>query len=83
MLAADPSQSQRIGRERLKGRLDTVEKRITELLNDPDFETPGREKRGNFYRLLGAYRGSSEALLDFAERGAKVDWTPWYEERFA
>ena len=41
------------------------------------------EYQGNFYRLLGAYRGSSEALLDFAQLCDKVDWTPWFEERFA
>jgi hypothetical protein len=37
----------------------------------------------NFYRLLGAYRSTSEALLDFAQQAARVDWNPWYQERFA
>ncbi len=37
----------------------------------------------NIYRLLGAYRGTSLALLDFANVAGNVDWTPWHEERFA
>lgn len=36
----------------------------------------------NFYRLLGAYRGVSEALIDYAGSTAAIDWSSWSEERF-
>ena len=55
---------------------------MKDLLNEATGEELQPEYRGNFYRLLGAYRGSSEALLDFARSCDKVDWIPWYEERF-
>jgi len=36
----------------------------------------------NFYRLLGAWRGVSEALVAYAGNTKPVKWTPWHEERF-
>jgi hypothetical protein len=83
MLSRDPSRTQRVRRARLKEQLDSIEKRVEQVLKEQGSSISSEEYRGNFYRLLGAYRGSSEALLDFAELGAKVDWDPWYEERFA
>ena len=42
-----------------------------------------REEDGvNFYRLLGAYRGVSEALFSYAGCAAVVDWDIWQEGRF-
>ena len=83
LLSKDPSQGQRLQRARLDEQLTRVEQRVEEILNDADSEALETEYEGNFYRLLGAYRGSSEALLDFARLCDKVDWVPWYEERFA
>ena len=82
-LASDPSQTRNLRRAHLKEQLDSIENRIEHVLKEQGSNIPSEEYRGNFYRLLGAYRGSSEALLDFAELGANVDWAPWYEERFA
>jgi hypothetical protein len=60
-----------------------LEKRIAQCLdNNPRRELSSTEAQ-NFYRLLGAYRGTSEALLDFAQQAKRIDWTPWHEERFA
>ena len=36
----------------------------------------------SFYCLLGAYRGVSEALVDYAASAGAIDWAPWREERF-
>ena len=83
ILSSDPSQARRLRRVRLDEQLTRVEKRIEKILNEAGSDALEPEYRGNFYRLLGAYRGSSEALLDFAQSCDKVDWTPWYEERFA
>jgi hypothetical protein len=83
LLSADPSQSGSLVREGLDKRLARMEQRVAEVLNDHSIEQQGREYEANFYRLLGAYRGTSLALLDFAELAVNVDWNPWFEERFA
>jgi len=31
---------------------------------------------------LGAYRGVSEALVNYAGSTGTIDWTPWQEARF-
>ena len=82
-LSRDPSHGRKLRRDGLDEKLARVEKRVKELLNESPGEELQPEYRGNFYRLLGAYRGSSEALLDFARLCDKVDWAPWFEERFA
>ena len=40
------------------------------------------EEVKNMYRLLGAHRGLSEALVDFAKRVAPIDWASLREARF-
>ena len=35
-----------------------------------------------FYRLLGAYRGVSEALVDYAGSAGAIGWARWREARF-
>ena len=57
--------------ERIKGALD---KTSEGLFSDGDGE--------NFYRLLGAYRGVSEALVNYAGSIGPIDWEQWREERF-
>ncbi len=57
--------------ERIKGALDKVSEG---LFSDGDGE--------NFYRLLGAYRGVSEALVNYAGSTGPIDWAQWREERF-
>jgi hypothetical protein len=36
----------------------------------------------NFYRLLGAYRGLSEALIEYANTAGGIGWEQWRESRF-
>ena len=54
---------------------DTLDKTPDGQLSDRDEE--------NFYHLLGAYRGVSEALVDYAGSSGGIDWARWREERFA
>jgi uncharacterized membrane protein YccC len=57
--------------ERIKHTLDTIQ---DGRLTAADGE--------NFYRLLGAFRGLSEAVVDYADHAGAIDWVPWHEERF-
>jgi uncharacterized membrane protein YccC len=79
-LARDPADNSILQRARLQQMLATLERDITLAMSGIDISDTERE---NLYTLLGAYRGTSEALLDFAETAANIDWKPWYEERFA
>ena len=54
---------------------DTMDKTPDGQLSDRDEE--------NFYHLMGAYRGVSEALVDYAGSTGGIDWARWREERFA
>ena len=60
-----------------------LENRVVQCLDGTAERELSRLDEQNFYRLLGAYRGTSEALLDFSQQAATVDWNPWYKERFA
>ncbi len=37
----------------------------------------------NFYRLLGGFRGVSEAAVSYTEVARSIDWIQWREERFS
>jgi hypothetical protein len=41
-----------------------------------------RNDEERLYLVLAAYRSVSEALIDYVEKAASIDWTPWREERF-
>jgi uncharacterized membrane protein YccC len=68
-------------RERLMLRMDQLEGRIEETLNKVGGEFDERDNE-NFYRLIGAYRGFSEALLEYAGTAENVEWQRWRESRF-
>ncbi len=36
-----------------------------------------------FYRLLGGYRGVSDAALAYARAAGAIDWKQWQEEKFS
>lgn len=62
--------------------MDHLEVRIGETL---DKAADGRltpQDGENFYSLLGAYRGVSEALIEYTGSAAVIDWACWREERF-
>ena len=67
---------------RLATRLASLEKRISETLNQADAGALTEENYENFYRLLGGYRLVSEAAVAYAGVAAKVNWAEWREPRF-
>lgn len=67
---------------RLDALLARLETRIAEALNAAQRETVPEELRQNLYRLLGAHRGVSEALIDFAQQSGEIDWDCLREPRF-
>jgi len=70
----------------LQSRLDAVlvrlEARIRMALDQIDAARVSAEESGNMYRLLGAHRGVSEALVNFAGKTVGIDWARLREERF-
>jgi hypothetical protein len=82
-LSEDPSVGEREAfRSRLDGILGHLEERIKDAL-DKVPEGPFNDRDGeNFYRLLGAYRGVSEALINYAGSTETIDWAQWKEARF-
>ncbi len=83
-LSQDPTAGEQAAfRNKLDDIMSHLETRIQETID----KTPdGRLDAGdgeNFYQLLGAYRGVSEALADYAGNTGGIDWARWREERFA
>jgi uncharacterized membrane protein YccC len=77
--AAAEQETLRAGLADIMGHL---ERSIKETLERAPEGELSDQDGGNFYRLLGAYRGVSEALVDFAANAGVIDWTRWREERF-
>jgi len=69
-------------RTRLDRILEQMEARIKEALNRASEGQLSDRDGENFYRLLGAYRGVTEAAVAYAGVSGAIDWMPWYEERF-
>jgi hypothetical protein len=55
---------------------------IDAIIEQPGRKTLSAEDGENFYRLLGAYRGVSEAAVAYAGNAATIDWADWNEEKF-
>ncbi|MFC1773625.1 FUSC family protein [Pseudomonadota bacterium] len=70
-------------RARLDSVLERLEDKIKTALNTTAEGQFSDQDAEEFYRLLGAYRGVSEALVDYADNADAIDWEPWREERFA
>lgn len=69
-------------RQRLETGLVRLEERIEEVLNRAGGEV-SREEGENFFRVLGGYRGISEAALAYAGAAQAIHWSHWREERFS
>jgi len=69
-------------RSRLAAMLVRLEARIEEAFNNAQDGAVSEEEGKNLYLLLGAHRGVSEALVDFASKTAGIDWTRLREARF-
>ena len=61
--------------------MDHMNVRIEETL-DMAAENISPQDGENFYRLLSAYRGVSDALAMYVDSAGVIDWAPWQEERF-
>ena len=70
-------------RVRLDSVLERLEEKIKDALNKPAEGQFSDQDAEEFYRLLGAYRGMSEALVGYAGNAGAIDWEPWRQERFA
>ena len=70
-------------RSRLDTKLAAMEERIAQVLNaaPPDSDS-SQDESEELYRLLGAYRGLSQAIIDVVESGAQIDWDALRESRF-
>jgi hypothetical protein len=67
---------------RLTEIIDPLEQRIEETLDKGAENQLSNQDNENFYQLLGAYRGVSEALVDYAGSAHAINWNVWREERF-
>ena len=64
-----------VGLKHLEGHIEkTMDKAGKDELSDRDGE--------NFYRLLGSYRGLSEAVIEYAATAEGIEWDRWREYRF-
>ena len=83
-LAANPSVA---GRDAFRGTVDAItariEQRVATTLNNTDGVSVSDQEAMDLYKLLGAYHGMSEELVDYAGLSADIDWVKWGEERFA
>ena len=83
-LSENPATAEREAfRTRLEGIMGHMETRIEEAMDRAADGQLSDQDAENFYRLLGAYRGVSEALVDYAGNADVIDWSRWREERFA
>lgn len=68
---------------RLATRLAALEQRIDEAFEQADVGALSGPDIENFYRLLGGYRGVSEAAVAYAGTAGTIDWAQWREEVFS
>ena len=68
--------------QRLERQLAQLETRLGEVVNHGgrDLSADAGER---FFRLLGGYRGVSEAALSYAGVAQSINWSQWREERFS
>ena len=70
------------GRTVLNEIVEHLEARVEETLNKATDEQLSIQEREHFYRLLGAFRGLSETIINYAASTAPIDWDRWREARF-
>ena len=69
-------------RQRLEAGFIRLEEQIESAINRDGGEVD-RQEREDFFRLLGGYRGISEAALAYAGAAQVINWDHWREERFS
>ncbi|MBT8365867.1 MAG: FUSC family protein [Deltaproteobacteria bacterium] len=83
--AEDPTQFiEPIGdvRGRLAARLGGLEASIAEMFAQSGKGELSTADYKNLYRLLGSYRGLSEAAIGYAQLAEGIKWAEWQEARF-
>jgi uncharacterized membrane protein YccC len=68
--------------DQLSAMIHRMEQHITEAIELSDGDVPSQEKCIHDYHRLGAYRGLSEALVEYAGSAGAINWTDWKKERF-
>jgi len=82
-LSKDPTSGDTdLFRNRLNKGTEQLEARIKETLNKTTEGQLSMQDGENFYRLLGACRGMSDALIDYTGSTDDIDWSYWREARF-
>jgi uncharacterized membrane protein YccC len=82
-LSDDPTSGNRDAfQSRLSGIMAVLERSIQLELDKGGAGRISAQDGENFYRLLGAWRGVSEAMITYAGSTGLVEWAPWREERF-
>jgi hypothetical protein len=69
-------------RARLDAKLAQLEAHIEAALERKDDDSLSVDDGENMYRLLGAHRGVSEALVELARQMPAIDWPRLREARF-
>ena len=69
-------------REQLTMSIEHLEGRIEETLNKAGEGGLSEQEGENFYQLLGAYRGISNAIIEYAATAEGIGWEQWRESRF-
>src|SRR5215469_9250593 len=69
-------------RSRLDALLARLEGQIEEAVAGTDQASISTRETENSFRLLGAFRGVSEALVNFAKQAGGIDWARLREARF-
>jgi len=59
-----------------------LEARIEKVLKRAESKQLNETDRDDFYHLIGAYRGVSDALLEYSGNAELIDWEEWREARF-
>ena len=82
-LSLDPDSADHPGfRTQLEAKLAHLETQIEAALNEADSMSIPQAEAERAYRILGAYRGLSEAVVAFAKQTSTIDWPRLKEARF-
>ena len=69
-------------RSRLDAMVERLEEQIEEAVAGEDQASLSTREHENSLRLLGAFRGVSEELVNFARQSGGIDWARLREARF-
>ena len=82
-LSGDPTSGNRDDlQSRLGDIMAVVEQHIQRVLDNSAEGQISAQDGESFYRLLGAYRALSDAIITYAGNTSSIAWSPWREERF-